>query len=330
MHSSVIIRDKTFEPALFCAPLAGLTHCSFRRLASGFGGCGGFFTEMLAGRQILNDDAKRSPYLRRSPGEKRVIYQLMVRETDPLDRIVGRLAEIGPDGVDVNLACHAPAVRQLRAGSGLFENATALAHVLTTLRRLWSGLLSVKIRLGSEAPGYEARFTERMRLFEECGVDAVTLHARFFEDKHKRSARHDRFAWAAAMTRLPIIANGDIVGPETVRKAPAAFASVKGLMVGRMAAARPWLFADWEGARAVDLRDTWLKAHEYIGTDFVTEVALKRIKLFTKYFARNFLFGHNFHTAVYNAPTLEAVRERGCAFLDRCPALVAEPSLMGL
>jgi tRNA-dihydrouridine synthase len=330
MVEAAILRGVTFEPALFCAPLAGLTHCSFRRLSAEFGGCGGYFTEMLAGRQVLNDDPKRSPYLRRSAGEKRVIYQLMVRETDPLERIVGRLSEAGPDGVDINLACHAPVARQVRAGSRLFENAPALQHVLATVRRCWPGLLTVKIRLGSDAPGYEERFALRLRLFEECGVDAVSLHARFFEDKQKRSARHDRFAWAAALTRLPIIANGDIVGPETVRRNAGAFAAAKGLMVGRMAVVQPWLFAAWQGSLSTDLREVWMKAHAYIATDFPAETALRRIKLFTRYFARNFLFGHNFHASVHNAPDLEAARQRALAFLDRNPARMAEPSLMGL
>lgn len=330
MFSSVTFGRTVFEPALFCAPLSGLTHCSFRRLSAEFGGCGAYFTEMLAGRQILTEDLHRSPYLRRSPAEKRVIYQLMVQETDQLERIVGRLSEIRPDGLDINLACHAPAIRYVHAGSSLFNNTAGLTHVLKTVRRSWSGLFTVKIRLGNDTPGYEERFAERLRLFEECGVDALTLHPRFFKDKHSRSARHDRFAWAVAMTRLPIIANGDILGADTIRGNPAAFESVKGIMVGRMAVARPWLFAAWDHHVSVDLRETWLRLHDYIATDFTATDALKRIKLFTKYFARNFQFGHTFNTAVNGAHTLEAVRERACLFLDNAPTLVAEPWLMGL
>jgi hypothetical protein len=57
---------------------------------------------------------------------------------------------------------------------------------------------------------------------------------------------------------------------------------------------------------------------------------LGRLRLFTKYFARNFKFGHAFHTAIHNAPTLEAVRVRADAFFSSSPALVSEPSLLGL
>lgn len=330
MFSSVTLGGIAFEPALFCAPLAGLTHCSFRRLAAEFGGCGGFFTEMLAGPQILGEDLRKSPYHRRSPAEKRLIYQLMVHENDPLDRIIGRLSEIGPDGLDINLACHAPGIRHVHAGSRLFENISGLASVLQTARRNWPGLLTVKIRLGSNTPGYEDRFAERLRLFEESGVDAITLHPRFLEDRHIRSALHERFAWAAALTRLPIIANGDILGVDTIRSNPAAFAPVKGLMIGRMAVVRPWTFAAWAGPCTVDMRETWLRMYEYICSDFPATDAIKRIKHFTKYFARNFTFGHSFHTSVSGSHTLAVVRERACMFLESNPGLEDKPWLMGL
>jgi len=328
--SQTVLRGVTFEPALFCAPLAGITHSAFRRLVAEFGGCGAFFTEMLAAPQILHESPRRSPYLRRSSGEKRLIYQLMIRDTRRLDLIVGRAAEFGPDGLDINLACHAPSIRKGNAGSGLFENVRMLASVLETVRRCWPGLLTVKVRLGSGAAGWEARLAERLRVFEDCGVDGVILHPRFFEDKFKRRARHEIYAWVASLTRLPLIANGDIVGAATIRAAPALFEPVCGLMVGRMAAARPWVFAAWNQPLQIDYGEVWFRLCDYVCEDFPPEKALPRIKIFTAYYARNFHFGHGFHTAVQSAPSLEAVRERASGFFASSPAIDPEPSLMGI
>lgn len=330
MFSEMILRGVVFQPALFCAPLAEITHSAFRRLLAEFGGCGAQFTEMLSGRHILKEDLFRSPYLRRSAAEKKLFYQLMLRRTDPVDRIVGRLSELGPDGLDINLACYAPVIRQLDAGSRLFENLPALAEVLQAVRKYWPGLLTVKIRLGHDTIGSEERFTERLRVIEESGVDAITLHTRFFEDKFKRRSRHELFQWAATQTRLPIFANGDILGAETVRQNPDLFRNVAGLMLGRMAAARPWLFAAWDRELSVDFGQVWRRLYEYIREDFSPELALRRIRLFTKYYARNFHFGHTFNTSIQNAPTLEAMRERAAAFFDTGPAVFAEPSLQGL
>ena len=108
MFEEVTIRGLEFRPALFCAPLAGLTHSAFRRVLAGFGGCGAAWTEMLAAKQVLREDPVTSPYLKRNPGETRLIYQLMLREGDPVEKIVARLAEARADGIDINLACHAP------------------------------------------------------------------------------------------------------------------------------------------------------------------------------------------------------------------------------
>ena len=320
----------TLPSRLVCAPLAEVTHSAFRRLVAELGGCGLQFTEMLSGRALLSEDLCNSPYVKRRPVERIVFYQLMLRPGDPIDRIVGRLATVAPDGIDVNLACDAPAIRHLGAGSALFDDPQALASVLHELRRCWVGPLTVKIRLGSAAPDWETRFAERLRLIEDAGVDAITLHARFFEDKRKRPARHERFAWATSRTRLPIIGNGDIAGPRTLDACPGAFAAVAGVMIGRIAIAQPWIFAAWERPLEVDPAAVWLRLHDYVAEDFEPAVAVKRMRLFTKYFARNFHFGHTFHAAVCKAPTLDAVRATACSFFDTQPTRHAEASVLGL
>lgn len=326
----LVVRGISFEPALFCAPLAELTHSAFRRLLSDFGGHGGHFTEMLAGRQILKEDLAGSPSLKRRAQEQRVIYQLMLRPTDPVQAIVERLARVQPDGIDVNLACYAPVIRQLDAGSRLFENLSALASVLGALRRAWAGLLTVKIRLGHSTVGAEDRFIERLRVIEECGVDALTLHTRYFEDKFKRRAKHELFRWAGDRTRLPVIANGDIIGPHTADSQPEHFERVSGLMIGRMAVARPWIFAHWRSPAPIDFAEVWHRFSRYVEEDFPPVIALKRLQLFTTYYARNFHFGHTLYVAIRNARDLDDARVRAAEFFDQPQAVFDEPSMQGI
>lgn len=330
MTDQATIRGITFNPALLCAPLAGLTHSAFRRLASEFGGCGGFYTEMLSAKQILRENLENSPYLKRNPLEPRLVYQLMICKGDPIDRVIGRLSEIRPDGIDINLACHAPVAKQLDTGSRLFDNDRLLPGTLEAVRGCWPGLLTVKVRLGHDKPGWEERFAARMRLFEETGVDAVVLHPRFFEDRFKRRARHELLPWAASLTRLPIIANGDITGPASVEKQADRFRHASALMIGRMAVVQPWIFAAHAGPAAVNLADTWQRLAAYVLEDFKPESAIGRIKAFTHYYARNFKFGHNFAAAIQSAPTLDALKERAESFLSKSPETDPDPSVMGL
>lgn len=331
MFDSTTIRGVVFSPALLCAPMAGITHSGFRRLVSEFGGCGALFTEMLSARQILHENLRFSPALRRRPSEKRLIYQLMVLERDPLDRIIGRLGEIEPDGIDINLACHAPNIRRLDAGSRLFENLPVLVKILGEARRCWPGLLTVKIRLGSNAnPGLETQFAERVRAIEEAGVDAIILHPRYFEDKFKRRARHELYEWASSLTRLPIIANGDITSEATIMANPACFQHVKGAMLGRIAAVQPWVFAAWQQPIAIDYAEVWRRLFAYTCEDLRPEKAIGRMKIATEYYARNFKFGHSFYIAIQNAADLDALRGEAEKFFSQSPAIDPNPTLMGL
>ena len=331
MHLKWDIKNLSFEPPLFAAPLAGITHSAFRRLLADFGGYGALFTEMLSARQILREDLLQSPSLKRRPQEGKVIYQLMMEDADRLDQIIERLAHCAPDGIDINLACHAPNIRTRQAGSGLYENGQALAEVLDVVRRTWNGLFTVKIRLGSEKPGWQEQFAERLKLFEGCGVDAIFFHPRFFEDKFRKRARYELFDWAASQTKLPMIANGDLAGPGTIGQYHHLFTKMQGYMAGRMVAIQPWFFAAWHGKPIpVDHAELWQRLYNYILEDFPPEKAISRIKIFTKYYARNFRFGHYFYMQVYNAPTLDAVKEKAMAFLSSQPEVMSDPSVQGL
>ena len=331
MRPTVVIRGIPLAPALLCAPLAGITHCAFRRLVADFGGCGAYYTEMLSARQILHEDLARSPSLRRSAGEERVVYQLLAGPADPIDRIVGRLSEIAPDGIDLNLACDAPHIRKFNGGIRLFDDAAALDAVLGELRRCWPGLLTVKIRLGArEEPGWKERLAERLRLFEACGVDAVIVHPRFVEERLRRRARLELLEWAAGVTCLPLIANGDIVSAASVPGEAGWSRHASGYMIGRMAVVQPWVFAAWGGPVSIDLADVWRRLHAYARESYSEPKALARVKIFTEYYARNFSFGHSFYVAVQNAPSLDTALDRADAFFASAPAIDPEPSLLGL
>ncbi len=330
LFEQCVIRGRRFSPARFCAPLAGYTHSAFRRLVGELGGCGALWTEMLAARQILSENFRTSPWVRRRPQEGSVVYQLMIRAGDPVERVLGRLLDAGGDCLDLNLACDAWQIRSRAAGSALFEDLEALRLVLPEVRKCWPHVLTAKIRLGCQRPGWEERFGERLRLLEETGVDAVVLHARFFEEKFKRRARHELFPWAASLTRLPLIANGDLHGPQSLHSASKHFESVSGVMLGRMAVARPWIFAAWDKSVEIDLADIWVRMFHYISEDFPAAVALRRLQMFTKYFSANFKFGHQFKVHLAQATSLEDIRRRAQDFFSLNPVTVAQPSVVGL
>lgn len=335
VHPSIkplTLRGVCYEPPLFCAPMAGITHSAFRRLLSDFGGYGALYTEMLSAKMVIHEDPATSPWLKRRPEEKRVIYQLLVTEAARLPATLDRLAPASQDGIDINLGCPAATVQQQGGGSNLFDDPGRLRGIIQTIRSHYDGPLSVKIRLGRPTPDWRAVLHDRLHLLEDEGVDAITLHPRFAEESLNRyQPRHTCYAELAAVTRLPIIANGDITGSDYVRLNDACFAPVAGLMIGRMVAARPWFFAQWhQPEQCIDHHEVWTRLCNYMEADFDPKKGLIRLKVFTPYFARNFAFGHTLFAAVQSAPDWTIARARADAFLSSQPALNKTITLSGL
>jgi tRNA-dihydrouridine synthase B len=320
--SPLTLRGVVFDPPLFSAPMAGVTHSAFRRLLSDFGGYGALYSEMLAAKCILQEDLGQSPWLKRRAAEGRVIYQLLMGDDDRLPQIAGRLQLLAPDAIDLNLACSAFVVRKKRGGSDLFGDMTRMRAILRGLRAHFAGPLLVKIRLGDEGDGWSERLRERLRLFEDEGVDAVVVHARFRHEKLGRPARPWLYPALAEQTRLPIIANGDLHGPAFVARHTEALTAVRGLMVGRMLVACPWLLAQWRDPTLhVEHVVIWNRYCDYLLDDFAPDAALKRLKIFTPYFARNFFFGHNLFVAIQNAGDFATARRQAQAFFELSPRL---------
>jgi tRNA-dihydrouridine synthase len=331
MIDRITLRDLAIAPPFFLAPMAGITHAAFRRLMADFGGAGALYTEMLSAKALLHEDLGRSPYARRRESEGIVVYQLLLADHEEVPAVIARLKTIAPAAIDINLACPAPEIAHVNAGAALFRDYDRCARVLSAARNHWQGALTVKCRLGDNAPGWEDALVKRLRLFEDAGIDAVVLHPRFFNEKLKRTARWDRLAWAAAHTRLPLIGNGDIVSREFLGHQAETLASIAGIMIGRMAAARPWIFRELAGVTPdIDYREVWERFFRYVMEDFPPERALGRIKEFNAYYARNFFFGHQLFAPVQSAQSCDEARAQAQAFFSGDIRTVRLPSMAGV
>lgn len=326
------LRGISYDPPLFCAPMAGITHSAFRRLLSDFGGYGALYTEMLSAKMVIHEDPKTSTWLKRRPSEKRVIYQLLVTTAEGLPATLARLLPVALDGIDINLGCPAATVQQQGGGSNLFDDPTRLREIIRTLRHEFTGPLTVKIRLGRPTVDWRTVLHDRLHLLEDEGVDALTLHPRFAEESPNRfPPRHSCYSELSAITSLPIIANGDINGSGYVMAHHPLFTATRGLMIGRMVAARPWFFAQWhQPALCISHHEIWSRLCQYIEEDFSPQKGLLRLKAFTPYFARNFVFGHTLFAAVQRAKDWTTALTRADEFLSAQPPLMNPISLSGL
>jgi tRNA-dihydrouridine synthase B len=325
------LKNLLVRPPLFLAPMAGITHSAFRRLVSDFGGHGALFTEMLSGKALLHEKIGATPFTIKRPQEGIVWYQLALSGEEDIFRIIDKLKAVGPAALDVNAACPAPEVLPRGYGASLFRDAARLERVLKTVRGAWDGVLTVKCRIGDDNEKWRETFRERMKLFEDSGVDAIFVHPRYFNEKLKHRARWELFKWICGQTSLPVIASGDIDGTDALSAHSDLFADVSGIMIGRIAVVKPWLFRDFgDPPLPVDYAAVWNTFYSYVLEDFPREKAIGRIKEFTKYFAQNFQFGHELASRVQSARSLEILHERAIEFLSSNPAASQSPSVAGL
>jgi tRNA-dihydrouridine synthase len=264
----------------------------------------------------------------RRPHEGPVVYQVLVGDPASAEPVVRRLVPLDPAGIDINCACPAPLARMAAAGSTLFADRERLARIVAAVRGAFPGLLSVKIRLGDAGDGWEERLSDRLRLFEDLGVDLVTLHPRFSHEKLKGRARHELYDAVAAGTRLPVLASGDIIDARTVAAHPSRWTRVAGLMLGRMAAIRPWVFAAWgrpyDPPPALEVLERF---SAYVLEDYGPQKGFYRLKDWLPYYAANFQFGHTLASVGRGARDLDDLLTRARAFLASDPARVKNPGL---
>ncbi len=341
MFEQITLNSRKIQPALFLAPMAGVTHSAFRRLIADFGGYGALFTEMLSGNSLLHEDLISSPFTKSRETEGNVIYQLLLSGDEDIPAIIEKIASLKPAGIDLNLGCPAPKIRKRSAGISLFHDTRRLENTLETLRRYWDGILSVKCRLGHESDRWKDTFIERLKIFECYKIDAITLHPRFSKDKLKRRARWELFSWIADLTDIPLIGNGDIISPAQITQNKHLFSALSGLMLGRIAVVKPWIFnlfsqhfttlqTETFSEETINYAAVWETFYHYTCEDFPPEKAIGRIKEFSTYFARNFFFGHELYRIVQGARNLDILYDAAIIFLKADPKISREISVAGI
>jgi tRNA-dihydrouridine synthase B len=320
---SIRIDGEMIAPALFLAPMAGITNSAFRRLLADFGGYGALTTEMLSIPAFLHEDPAQSAFSKRRDCEGSVIYQIRTSGEEDIEAAFAKLEAQKPIAIDLNLGCPAPEIQRHGSGAALFRDFKRLESVLKRIRACYGGILTVKCRLGDDPERWREPFLERLRLFEDSNVHAITVHPRFSNEKLKRRARWSEFPWVAAQTKLPVIGNGDIRIPQDVENNQTLFSPLAGLMLGRIVAQKPWIFREFSGLPLPEINysEVWDRLYRYTLEDMPPERAIGRMKEFTAYFANNFFFGHQLFKGTLKGRTVHEVRDAAMKFLESSPQL---------
>jgi len=277
---------------LFAAPMAGVTDRPFRALCRRFG-AGLAISEMVSSRPELR--GSRKSRLRLEHGGEAGPVSVQIAGADPAMMADAARVNAGEGAqiIDINMGCPAKKICNVAAGSALLSDERLVARILEAVVTAVEVPVTLKIRTG---PDPEHRNALRIaHIAENAGVRLLAVHGRTRACGFRGQAEFDTVAEVKAGVRIPVIANGDIGTPEEARRV-LAYTGADGVMIGRAAHGRPWIFREFayflsEGRKlpppaAAEMRAVALEHLEGIyslyGEELGVRIARKHIGWYTR------------------------------------------------
>jgi tRNA-dihydrouridine synthase B len=198
-------------------------------------------SEMLSSRPELRESRKSR--LRRDHAGESGPISVQIAGADPamLADAARFNVEHGAQIIDINMGCPAKKVCNVQAGSALLENEALVARILEAVIASVSVPVTLKIRTG---PRPDRRNAVRVaQIAESAGVQLLAVHGRTRACGFTGQAEYETIAEIKTRVRIPVLANGDIQSAEDAKHV-LAVTGADGIMIGRAAQGRPWLFRE--------------------------------------------------------------------------------------
>jgi tRNA-dihydrouridine synthase B len=228
------------EPALVLAPMAGVTDKPFRQLCKRLG-AGLAVSEMTTADPRLWHTRKSRQRMDHMDEPAPISVQIAGYDPQMMAEAARYNVDHGAEIIDINMGCPAKKVCNVWAGSALMQDEALVARILAAVVSAVPVPVTLKMRTGWNR---ENRNAPRIaRIAEDAGIAALAIHGRTRADQYQGQAEYDTIAAIKREARIPILANGDVDTPEKAR-AVLAHTGADGLLIGRGAQGRPWIFRE--------------------------------------------------------------------------------------
>lgn len=221
--------------------MAGVTDRPFRQLCKRLG-AGMAVSEMVSANSLLWGSEKTRRRADHAGEVEPRNVQIMGADPKLLAAAARHNVDNGAQIIDINMGCPAKKVCNVAAGSALLRDEALVARILQAVVATVPEVpVTLKIRTGWDRQSKNG--VTIARLAEDCGIAAIAVHGRTRADGYSGEAEYDTIAAIKTSVRIPVIANGDITSPEKARRVLDA-TGADGLMIGRAAQGRPWIFRE--------------------------------------------------------------------------------------
>lgn len=299
---------KLEAPFFALAPMANITTYPFASQAGEYG-ADLVWTPMVHTDTIINNwpEAEKILDFENIPN---YIIQLVGSKPDHFKEAIGIITKhLRPRGIDLNFACPDKNIVKSGCGGAMMNDMDTMVEIVRAMKKSTKLPVSVKTRAGWDNLEDIFLLTDRL---VDAGVDMLVIHPRTVKQGFRGEADWNVVArLVSAYPDLLICGSGDVTDwQDAITKQEATGAA--GIMIGRSALGKPWIFREIKEKRdcvptlteikglALDLA---VKAHDIWGEKGITESK----KHFAWYF-RGFSGAQEYRRRLMLASTLEEVK----------------------
>ena len=302
---------------LVLAPMAGVTDRPFRQLCREYG------AGLAVSEMVIADPSfwktRKSKHRLDHEGEKAPIsVQIAGGDAEMLATAAKLNADQGAQIIDINMGCPAKKVCNKAAGSALMKNEALVNEILNSVVSAVDIPVTLKIRTGWDQQNRNAETIARMA--EDAGIQALAIHGRTRDCAYRGEAEYETIRKVKQSISIPVFANGDITSPEKA-KYVLDYTGADGLLIGRAAQGKPWIFEEIEHflakgtllpprgldeQKAIMLRHV-SELHSFYGSVMGVRIARKHVAWYLQTRLDGKAFRKTFNTIESTIEQLEAI-----------------------
>jgi tRNA-dihydrouridine synthase B len=233
--------DLGIKPLLL-APMEDVTDPSFRYMCK-HSGADLMYSEFISADGLVRKGKKSIKKLNIYDYERPIGIQLYGHIPESMAEATILANQSGPDLIDINFGCPVKKIAARGAGAGMLNNLPLMKEITETVVKNTNIPVTVKTRLGWDEENKNV--VEVAEMLQDVGIKAITIHGRTKSQLFKGTAD-----WALIgkvknnpRMKIPVFGNGDIKSPEGAKEAFDKY-GVDGIMIGRAAIGRPWIFRE--------------------------------------------------------------------------------------